>query len=195
MPPSGVFSIESIMIEINIGKAEITFVFNQLDEESITNKLTNLIEQLGVNIMSMADKVAELEASLVATATAIEGLKVVVSAEALEVNTRIAELVALVGGITPGTVMTEAKLDEILATAKTLQTSAEGLTKAVEAIYVPAVTPPALATDLDGNFIAMNGDIVKADGTVRYAVVDYTTDAAGHHFDMLGNLITPSSNP
>lgn len=32
MPPSGVFSIESIMIEINIGKAEITFVFNQLDD-------------------------------------------------------------------------------------------------------------------------------------------------------------------
>ena len=183
------------MIEINIGKAEITFVFNQLDEESITNKLTNLIEQLGVNIMSMADKVTELEASLAATAASIEGVKVVVAAEALEVKTRIDELVALVGGITPGTVMTEAKLDELLATAKTLEASAAGFVKSVEDIFVPAVTPTTFATDLDGNFIAMNGDIVKADGTVRYAVVDYTTDASGHHLDMLGNPITPSSNP
>ena len=176
------------MIKIDIQRAEITLVFNQLDEVSITNKLT----QLGENIM---EKVAELEASLAATAASIDGVKIAVSAEAAEVKARIDDLIAQISGITPGAVMTEAKLDAILATAKTVQTSAEGLTKAIEGIYVPGVTPPALATDLDGNFIAMNGDIVKADGTVRYAVVDYTTDAAGHHFDMLGNLITPSSNP
>lgn len=179
------------MIKIDIQRVGITFVFNQLDEVSITNKLT----QLGENIMSMADKVTELEASLAATAASIEAGKVATVAESVQIKARIDALIEQIGGVTPGDVMTSAKLDEILAAAKAVEASAAGFVKNVEDIFVPAVTPPTLATDLDGNFIAMNGDIVKADGTVRYAVVDYTTDAAGHHFDMLGNLITPSSNP
>ena len=148
--------------------------------------------------MTMAEKVAELEASLAATAASIEAGKVAAAAEAAEVKTRIDELIAQIGGVTPGDVITSATLDNILVAAKALQTSAASLTKNVEDIFTPtAPTPPpsTLATDLDGNMIALNGDIVASDGTVRYAVGNFTTSPEGHHFDMVGNLILPTSIP
>lgn len=185
---------------IKISNVEINLVFPQLGEVSGVDKLIHLIEHLGVHIMTMAEKVAELEASLAATAASIEAGKVAAATEAAEVKTRIDELIAQIGGVTPGDVITSATLDNILVAARALQTSAASLTKNVEDIFTPSgplspPTPSTLATDYYGNMIALNGDIVAPDGTIRYAVGNFTTSPEGNHFDMVGNLILPTSIP
>lgn len=186
------------MFKIDIAKFEVNchVFFPRLGGTDIMDKL----ETLGETIMGIEQKVIELEAELAATLASVESAKTAVAAEAAQVKARLDELIAQIGGITPGSSITEAKLDEILVKAKAIRASADGLTTAIDGIYVPGgvINPPVpgtLATDLDGNFIAVNGDIVKADGTVRYAVGSFTTDPAGHHLDMVGNTITPSSIP
>lgn len=174
-----------------VEKVEITchVVFPQLGGTDIMNRLG----ELGEKIM---DKLTELEDSMNATLVSIESAKAAVVAEGVQVKTRIDGLIEQLRGITPGGTITEAKIAELLVTANSIRASADGLTTAIEGIYVPdgVITPPvpgATSIDIDGNIIASNNDIVNADGTVRYAVNTYTTDPAGHHLDQAGNIIYP----
>lgn len=179
------------MFKIDIAKFEINchVIFPRLGETDIMDKLG----ELGEKIM---DKLTELEDSMNATLVSIESAKEAVVAEGVQVKTRIDDLIKQLGGITPGGTITEAKIAELLVTANSIRASADGLTTAIEGIYVPdgVVTPPvpgATTTDINGNIIASNGDIVNADGTVRYVAGTFTKEPAGDHRDTAGNIIYP----
>lgn len=182
------------MFKIDIAKFEINchVFFPRLGGTDIMDKL----DTLGETIMGIEQKVTELQEGLAATLASVESAKTAVAAEGAQVKARMDELIAQIGGITPGSSITEAKLDEMLATAKAIRTSADSLTTAIDGIYVPdgVITPPvpgATTPDVNGNLIASNGDMVKADGTVRYVAGTFTKEPAGDHRDAAGNIIYP----
>lgn len=178
-----------------VEKIEITchVVFPQLGGTDIMNKL----DTLGEIIMGIEQKVTELEDALAATLASVESAKAAVAAEGAQVKARLDELIAQIGGITPGSSITEAKLDELLVTAKAIRTSADSLTTAIDGIYVPdgVITPPvpgATTTDINGNIIdTATGNMVSADGAVRYLAGTFTKEPAGDHRDTAGNIIYP----
>lgn len=158
------------MFKIDIAKFEINchVFFPRLGGTDIMDKLDTLIEK-GASIMTT---VAEINAAI--------------EAEKMEVKARldglIAEVQALKDAAGTGVAVTEADLAGILDGIKGIFTPGGVLTPPV---------PGATTTDINGNIIASNGDIVNADGTVRYVAGTFTKDPAGDHRDAAGNIIYP----